>query len=142
MFIITKIDQMVPKIKNTMLQMIMVISFIFIIAGALLVFWMYRYIISPAGRLKKAAENIKEGNLNFSVQAQKNDEIGELCVAFEEMRVKLKEQIEISMQYEKDNKELISNISHDLKHRLRPFVVISKVLWMVSPIRLKSRRSI
>ena len=115
MFIITKIDQMVPKIKNTMLQMIMVISFIFIIAGALLVFWMYRYIISPVGRLKKAAENIKEGNLNFSVQAQKNDEIGELCVAFEEMRVKLKEQIEISMQYEKDNKELISNISHDLK---------------------------
>lgn len=31
------------------------------------------------------------------------------------MRIKLKDQIEVSMQYEKDNKELISNISHDLK---------------------------
>lgn len=114
-FIITKIDEMVPKIKNTMLQMIMVISVIFIIAGAMLVFWMYRYIINPVGKLKRAAENIKDGNLNFSIQAEKNDEVGELCTAFEEMRVKLKEQIEISMQYEKDNKELISNISHDLK---------------------------
>ena len=55
LFIITKIDEMVPKIKNTMLQMIMVISIIFIIAGAMLVFWMYRYIISPVGKLKKAA---------------------------------------------------------------------------------------
>ena len=27
----------------------------------------------------------------------------------------MKDQIEVSMQYEKDNKELISNISHDLK---------------------------
>jgi signal transduction histidine kinase len=31
------------------------------------------------------------------------------------MRIKLKNQIEVSMQYEKENKELISNISHDLK---------------------------
>lgn len=114
-FIVTNIDKMVPKMKSTMLQMIMVISLIFVIAGAMLVFWLYRSVISPVGRLKRAAENIKDGNLNFSVQAQKNDEIGELCTAFEEMRVKLKEQIEISMQYEKDNKELISNISHDLK---------------------------
>lgn len=114
-FIVTNIDKMVPKMKSTMLQMIMVISLIFVVAGAMLVFWLYRSVISPIGRLKRAAENIKDGNLNFSIQAQKNDEIGELCTAFEEMRVKLKEQIEISMQYEKDNKELISNISHDLK---------------------------
>lgn len=114
-FIVTNIDKMVPKMKSTMLQMIMVISLIFVVAGAMLVFWLYRSVISPVGRLKRAAENIKDGNLNFSIQAQKNDEIGELCTAFEEMRVKLKEQIEISMQYEKDNKELISNISHDLK---------------------------
>ena len=38
-----------------------------------------------------------------------------MCTAFEEMRIKLKAQIDLSMQYEKDNKELISNISHDLK---------------------------
>ncbi len=34
---------------------------------------------------------------------------------FEEMRLKLKGQIERNIQYEKESKELISNISHDLK---------------------------
>ena len=67
------------------------------------------------GKLKVAAENIKDGNLDFNVVTEAEDEIGELCTAFEEMRSKLKEQIDINMQYEKENKELISNISHDLK---------------------------
>ena len=34
---------------------------------------------------------------------------------FEEMRIRLKENAEDKIQYDKDNKELISNISHDLK---------------------------
>ena len=114
-FIMTNIEQLMPRIQLAAIQVLMVIGLIFVFAGAMLVFWLYRSVIRPVGRLKMAAENIKEGNLNFSIQAEKNDEIGELCTAFEEMRVKLKEQIEISMQYEKDNKELISNISHDLK---------------------------
>ena len=114
-FIMTNIEQLMPRIQSAAIQVLMVIGLIFVFAGAMLVFWLYRSVIRPVGRLKMAAENIKEGNLNFSIQAEKNDEIGELCTAFEEMRVKLKEQIEISMQYEKDNKELISNISHDLK---------------------------
>ena len=114
-FIMTNIEQLMPRIQSAAIQVLMVIGLIFVFAGAMFVFWLYRSVIRPVGRLKMAAENIKEGNLNFSIQAEKNDEIGELCTAFEEMRVKLKEQIEISMQYEKDNKELISNISHDLK---------------------------
>jgi len=114
-FIVTNIDKVVPRMKSTMLQMLVVIVCIFIFAGAALMFWLYKSIIKPVNYLKAAAENIKAGNLNFSIDAQADDEIGELCVTFEEMRRKLKEQIDISMQYEKDNKELISNISHDLK---------------------------
>ena len=34
---------------------------------------------------------------------------------FEEMRVRLKESIEIKLAYEENRKELIANISHDLK---------------------------
>ena len=78
-------------------------------------FWLYKSIVHPLNKLKTAAENIKDGNLNFSVAAETDDEIGEVCVAFEEMRLKLKGQIERNIQYEKESKELISNISHDLK---------------------------
>ena len=43
------------------------------------------------------------------------NEIGELCQDFDEMREHLKEQIDVRIQYEQDLRELISNISHDLK---------------------------
>lgn len=115
LFVVTNIDNLVPRLKATLIQMLISIVCIFVLVGAVLMFWLYKSIIKPVDKLKAAAENIKEGNLNFSIDAQADDEIGELCVAFEEMRLKLKEQIDISMQYEKDNKELISNISHDLK---------------------------
>ena len=38
-----------------------------------------------------------------------------MCNDFEIMRKRLKETAEEKLQYDKDNKELISNISHDLK---------------------------
>ena len=44
-----------------------------------------------------------------------DDEIGELCADFEEMRIRLKESTEEKVVFDSQNKELISNISHDLK---------------------------
>ena len=42
-------------------------------------------------------------------------EINDLCEDFEEMRIRLKETAEEKVEFDKENKELISNISHDLK---------------------------
>ena len=66
-------------------------------------------------QLKDATKNIKDGNLDFVIEADERDEIGQLCIGFEEMRQRLKESAEEKLQFDADNKELISNISHDLK---------------------------
>ncbi len=113
--IITNLSELIPRIRLTLVQWIVVAIGVLVLSGMVLTMWLYRSIVKPIAVLKAAAVNIKDGNLNFFVEAEANDEIGELSVAFEEMRKKLKEQIEISMQYERENKELISNISHDLK---------------------------
>ena len=113
--IVTNLSAIVPQFRGTMIQWVIVAVAILVLCGTVLTMWLYKSIIKPLALLKAATENIKEGNLNFSVKAETKDEIGDLCIAFEEMRKKLKEQIEISMQYERENKELISNISHDLK---------------------------
>jgi signal transduction histidine kinase len=113
--IYTNVEQVVPQIRQWLIQMIVISIAILFLGSAFAMLWLYRSIVRPLNRLKVAAENIKDGNLNFSVAAEADDEIGELCVAFEEMRLQLKGQIERNIQYEKDSKELISNISHDLK---------------------------
>lgn len=74
-----------------------------------------RSIIRPLDKLKHAVDKIKEGNLGQEIEIKSNDEIGDLYSAFEEMRKKLKESIDLQLQYEKNRKELLSNISHDLK---------------------------
>ena len=44
-----------------------------------------------------------------------DDEISDLCRDFEEMRKRLLESTEQKLEYDQESKELISNISHDLK---------------------------
>ncbi len=41
----------------------------------------------PLEKLQRAARNIKEGNLDFEIKAESNDEIRQLCQDFEEMRL-------------------------------------------------------
>ena len=91
-------------------------AFVILISVALVVgLWLYRSIAVPLVKLKKATQNIKEGNLDFVLDVEGNDEFSELCQDFEEMRCRLKESTEEKNLIEKENKELISNISHDLK---------------------------
>lgn len=71
--------------------------------------------IKPIFVLKDATGRIKEGDLDFQIPVTSHDEIGQLNQGFEEMRKRLKESIEVQTQYEENRKELISNISHDLK---------------------------
>ncbi|EJQ36398.1 hypothetical protein IEC_03868 [Bacillus toyonensis] len=78
-------------------------------------YFVSKSVIKPIFVLKDATERIKEGNLEFQIPVTSHDEIGQLNQGFEEMRKKLKESIEVQTQYEENRKELISNISHDLK---------------------------
>ena len=88
---------------------------ILFITGGMLTAWVYRSILWPIGKLQEATKQIRDGNLDFTLDVEDDDEIGQLCQNFEEMRIRLKESTEEKIQYDKESKELISNISHDLK---------------------------
>jgi signal transduction histidine kinase len=88
---------------------------ILVVINGILTYFVSRSIIRPLRALKLAAGEIKEGNLSFQVRPESRDEIGQLAIAFEEMRIKLKESVDMQLQYEENRKNLISNISHDLK---------------------------
>lgn len=114
-FIITDITPGENILKGFIVSSFFSIILIFILTDGILSYWISKSIIKPLESLKKGANQIKEGNLNFKITSNSNDEIGELCLAFEEMRSKLKESVELQIQYDNNRKELISNISHDLK---------------------------
>ena len=101
--------------KSMVTDMLFIIVLILILTSFGLSFWIYRGVVTPLNHLKKATQNIKEGNLDFTVEASGVEEVNELCEDFEEMRRRLKETADEKMVFERESKELISNISHDLK---------------------------
>ncbi|WP_150271299.1 sensor histidine kinase [Paenibacillus tepidiphilus] len=88
---------------------------VLIIANLLLYRWITRSFIKPLHQLRSYAEQIKAGNLAFELQLSTNDEVGQLNEAFESMRKQLQRSNELRQQDEVSRKELISNISHDLR---------------------------
>ncbi len=114
-FIVTAISSMIPEMKSLIGDVVLVLIMILVFTSVILTAWIYKSIVTPIHHLQVATKKITEGNLDFEMPAGGEDEIGELCTDFEEMRRRLKESAEEKLEAEKQNKELISNISHDLK---------------------------
>jgi signal transduction histidine kinase len=114
-FVITDLNILMPQIKAVLVQGVISFLLIILFTAVILMFWVYRSIIKPLNILRIATNQIRDGDLDYSVFFDNEDEIGELCGDFEEMRIRLKELIDNRLRYEEDMKELISNISHDLK---------------------------
>lgn len=114
-YIVSRINNSLPEIREMIEKMVILVSVCIIGVAFFLTWWIYRGILQPVNELKKAAENIANGNLDFHIEQYKNNEFGELSEAFEEMRSHLKESIEENIKNDEESKELISNISHDLK---------------------------
>lgn len=103
------------EVREYISDLTMLICLIVPVIVICLVLWIYHSIVTPIHMLQVATKNIKNGNLDFEIEVHNKDEIGELCEDFEEMRKRLKANAEEKLQSEQQNKELISNISHDLK---------------------------
>lgn len=97
-------------------NMIYAIIIILVFTGFLLSIWIYRDLVSPINELNVAMDHIKKGDFDYRLdRGRKSGEMRELYNNYEDMRLRLKENAEEKLQHEKENRELISNISHDLK---------------------------
>ncbi len=114
-FVVKQINQWIPEMKLLFIEIAIAVVFVLVFTASAMTMWIFRSILKPLNTLKTATHKIKSGDLNFVIEVNEKDEIGQLCSDFEEMRKRLKESAEAKIQFDADNKELISNISHDLK---------------------------
>lgn len=114
-YIISRTGVQMKDVSIITMEIIIIAILIFLLTGMILTLWLHKAVMRPLNNLKRATEKIATGNLDFTVKKLDNDEFGELSESFEIMRGKLKETIEANLLYDKESKELISNISHDLK---------------------------
>jgi len=106
-------DNMVAK--ALFFYLFLAIIMILFLLGIMITQWINRTVFIPVCRLSKAMQSIAEGNFEHILSNDNSGEIGELYQNYEDMRLRLKESIDEKMDTENQNRELVSNISHDLK---------------------------
>ena len=110
-------DKMNADTSELFLSMRLVVFIIsLLISNVVLSLIVSKSIIVPLIKLKEAAYQIGQGNLDNPIETTlARNELNELSQSFEAMRLKLKAAEELQHRYEENQKELIANISHDLK---------------------------
>lgn len=114
---LNKNEIMIGAMINRRLMKYLVIAMvvILIITSAIITAWLNRDIYRPLKELSVAMQHISVGDFDYHMNGGREDEIGILYDNYEQMRLQLKESEEEKEQNEKKSKELVSNISHDLK---------------------------
>ena len=114
---LTKEDVMIGAMisKRFMGYLVLAMAVILILTSALITAWVNQDIYKPIKELSIAMRKIAEGDFDYRLPDKQEGEIGHLHDNYEQMRLQLKENAEEKMQNEKKSKELVSNISHDLK---------------------------
>lgn len=77
--------------------------------------WIVTLILPPLQEIKKGMQKIRDGEFYEDIPVLRQDELGEVCCEFNEMKQYLKKSREERMKYEIYRKELISGVSHDLR---------------------------
>ncbi len=114
---LSKEDIMIGRMisRTFLLFFAITMLFILVVTSFIITSWIRVGIYNPIKELSSAMQSIAVGDLEHRLPEQRTDELGQLFQNYEHMRLRLKETREENVENEKKQKELISNISHDLK---------------------------
>lgn len=88
--------------------------FLIIILGVLNSVYIYKAISVPLTKLTNGVKKMKKLNYDFKLNINQKDEIGIVANYVEELRTELLESQKVREKYERNRKEFIDNITHDI----------------------------
>lgn len=77
-----------------------------------------RKIEEPLDLLSDGVQQISRGNLEYRLEYSREDEFLPVCLAFNDMAQRLQQSVELTRKNEENRKELLLDISHDLRSPL------------------------
>ena len=101
--------------RRLVIDMLVAIIVILVVTSIALTAWINRGIYEPVKMLNEAMKSIRNGDYDYVLDSDEEGEIGDLFRNYEDMRMQLKESAREKSEQEQKNRELVSNISHDLK---------------------------
>lgn len=93
----------------------LIIILFFILSTAAVSFITSKTIVKPIKKLAEGANEIANGNLEYKIDYESTNELGQTVDAFNDMSARLKESIEDRNAIEQSRKEMIAGVAHDLR---------------------------
>ena len=115
LFLVNTAQSILLEARRMLFNLVVSVLLILLFTAAVLIIWTYSGIVPRIKQLVTATRKIRDGNLNFTIETRGSDEISELSDALEAMRQRLEANAQEKLDTEQEQKELISNIAHDLK---------------------------
>ena len=112
---------------NTAVKTVIISSIILIAAAIILSIgftnrfltrFVFKKIEAPLDMLSQGVNEISNGNLDYRLKYDGDDEFTPVCAAFNDMAKRLKDSVELTRKNEENRKELLLDISHDLRNPL------------------------
>ncbi len=113
-FYLSEYDKKMMNLYELLLWLLPPITYIICSCAAGFIFF-YSKVKKPLKLLSSAAQRITNNDLNFIVDYDKNDEMGKLCLAFEQMRYALEKNTYEMWRQIADRKRLNAAFSHDMR---------------------------
>lgn len=115
------------------LKTIMVIITLLLAAALsafLLCYWLYikKSVFKPFWRLKRFASEVAAGNLDSPLLMDKHNAFGAFSESFDILREELKKSKENEIRLEKSKKELVAQVSHDIKTPVASIKAVAELL--------------
>lgn len=72
-------------------------------------------LLTPLEQLSQGAKQIQQGNLDFELHYDRNDEFRRVFDDFDDMRIRLRNSVQSRLREDESQREFIAGISHDLR---------------------------
>jgi signal transduction histidine kinase len=100
--------------RNAQMQLLILLGAAYL-AGLLILFIVWYFYIRPFNKLSDFAANVSKGNLDVPLNMNRHNYFGAFTESFDRMREELKLSAEREAAANRSKKELVAELSHDIK---------------------------
>ena len=111
----TDIEDDLENQKSSLIRSVIIIWVIIMVGVLGIMLMIYLFMIRPVNEMKEYSEEIARGNLDAPIPIHRNNTFGSFTESFDIMREELKASKEREMQADKAKKEMVAELSHDIK---------------------------
>lgn len=103
------------KAKESLFRVIVIFWTVVLLAGYVLFAMVYGRLVRPFQKLQNFSAQIAKGNFDFPLPMEKHNYFGAFTESFDIMREELRRAKESEYQANRSKKELVAELSHDMK---------------------------